>query len=649
MTSPLALGPGCLKSLAAQSWRRFEIVVAAPRDEGPEPAPFDEAVPIRRLRVGDVGPGAARNAASRQARGEYLLFFDEAGVTLDPDCLSAMVGAARRTGADIVTCLSPPPPDWPARRMTAARRPYPVGGALDIGAIENCFGEKVLLVSARAFRNGSGFPADCEGDALDWAFLASAALAGARLEVAPARLYGASDRATRRIDAGDELRGRRAVMRAYADQPATLFARLLEPLTNLKAYNEERLGEAFDHADGERRELALRLSRHEPNERGAEKLFAEFCCAARMVDLAIDFALWNRAPLTPDTIAKAESAAVADALTLVGLRRTGLPRTIDLTESLRGNLRAAPPLGRRDLQGSAKNLVAHPIGLELQALQASAACPTGTRAVLARALIDPRAGSSARVAIAVVAPGGALELTEDGRAILTAGEWTGWIEPDGNGVAEPRIDLRTPNEDLSDLYLLSMPDRDSAAPDALVAWESVRITIGAGGDLARSSLQRRLQFSSVGREVLLAAEVLTDVSDFPFPVLKHGAGLMTHPVKGRTLLVRVKGALPAAASGVRAVISLEHKDARPVDFALWIGAPAAEPPDEAELMRSAAFSGWTTARSPFVRQFLTAGLDTPTTAPMDIVLAVRVADGGEAHFCHAHWHDLQIMTSRGSG
>ena len=97
----------CLDSLLAQSFRDFEVLCVD--DESPD----GSAAVIREYQLRDprihllpqahAGVSEARNLGIRQARGEYLLFFD-GDDWAEPDMLASLLSGAERTGADITVC-----------------------------------------------------------------------------------------------------------------------------------------------------------------------------------------------------------------------------------------------------------------------------------------------------------------------------------------------------------------------------------------------------------------------------------------------------------------------------------------------------------------------------------------------------------------
>jgi GT2 family glycosyltransferase len=186
-----------LESIAAQTEAPLEVVLV---DDGSETAeahaalaalaPAFEARGWRLVRQENRYLGAARNAAARLARGEYLLFMDDDNLAL-PDEVATFARAAARSGADILTCFmdlfggrEPLPPGAPPR----ARALF-LGGAAAVGLFRNAFGDANALVRREAFLALGGFTEDRDAGYEDWEFFARAVLAGLRLEVVPEPLF----------------------------------------------------------------------------------------------------------------------------------------------------------------------------------------------------------------------------------------------------------------------------------------------------------------------------------------------------------------------------------------------------------------------------------------------------------------------------
>jgi glycosyltransferase involved in cell wall biosynthesis/GT2 family glycosyltransferase len=182
-----------LASLQQQDYPHLEIILAECGSEGSSRSNSlsDDKVKgheVRRIsrRGGEIG--AARNAAVREAKGEYLFFVDDHSLLAAPNALSLFVQVAQRVDADILTSAisfflgsSNGASD---NRLEHSRRPF-LGGDAATGAFVNCFGSTNALVRRDAFDAIGGFDDEAVSTLDDWELLSKAALMGLRIETMP--------------------------------------------------------------------------------------------------------------------------------------------------------------------------------------------------------------------------------------------------------------------------------------------------------------------------------------------------------------------------------------------------------------------------------------------------------------------------------
>jgi O-antigen biosynthesis protein len=143
---------------------------------------------LRRICRRSCEMGAGRNAAVREAKGEYLFFVDDHALLLAPNAISVFVQVAQRVDADILTSAISfflgSSNGSSENRLEHSRRPF-LGGDIATGAFVNCFGSTNALVRHDAFEAIGGFSDEAVSSLDDWEFFSKAALMGLRIETMP--------------------------------------------------------------------------------------------------------------------------------------------------------------------------------------------------------------------------------------------------------------------------------------------------------------------------------------------------------------------------------------------------------------------------------------------------------------------------------
>ena len=183
-----------LDSLKQQDYPHLEIILAECGTNSASPSGSLKEVEkfgrhtLSRIQCPSSEIGAARNAAARKAKGEYLFFVDDHTLLLPSTALSVFVQVAQRVDADILTSAMSfflgPSEGSLDRHIEHSRRPF-LGGDVATGAFINCFGSSNALIRRDAFEAIGGFSAEAVSTLDDWELLSKAALAGQRIETMP--------------------------------------------------------------------------------------------------------------------------------------------------------------------------------------------------------------------------------------------------------------------------------------------------------------------------------------------------------------------------------------------------------------------------------------------------------------------------------
>ena len=577
-----------------------------------------------------------------RARGRYLLFTDETAATLLPGAIAALARAATHSGADILTGLrdidggqrvpKPPGREWE----------LPLGACVELGAVENCFGAGALLVRAAFFAASSGFAQDGRGEGLDWLFLAGAALDGAVLEVVPVQLLKLREAASVIDDGERAVEDHRRILRRYGKERFETVARLAETFLELRRHDLPTMQRALQGFGAPARELAVRLASMDPGSVEASRLFVQYCCERRMIELALDFALHNDVPFLPQSVTLMTRANEAAALDFVRARRFDVRHDLDLTRELQ--LRAKPFYGLQaaDLQrppgGSLEQLA--PLGDSV--VKIAGACPPGTTAVRLTALTD--SACDLKFAGVLCRSWSRPSLTTDGVVTDDAAWWSGWVAAAGPGVSAS-IELAPPATfaELLDLYLIVRRENAGPGTPVTVVWTGITASVFLVGDITPSAIDMAVAAIPLPPELLDRGELLTDVSDTPFKVYIPGSRSLLHPLPDRLSLVRIAGAIPRGSRGLRCAVSIEQEKSHPIEFGAWARPASAAAATAEELDVNGCFSGWIRVDVPFVKRDLTLLFPDGAADEMDLYLATRVVGHSDTYWCHAYWHDLATI------
>jgi GT2 family glycosyltransferase len=257
----------CLEGVLAQDHAPLEVVVVD--DGSTDPAAHAAlaelergtwALPLRVVRQPNRYMGAARNAGVRAARGELVAFLDDDNVP-GRTFVSTLVDAIEHTGADAATCYLQMfrTEHGPPRLGDEAGVWCFLGPAVELGMIENVFGDVSGLYRRRVLEDLGGFHEQHGVGFEDWDLLARLVLSGRSLVVVPEPLvwYRVSPGSVMRTTS--PWRNMRPVLAAYE----RLLPPSLRPIPELLHALQTAVADGAEEDERLRDERAA-LPRHVP-------------------------------------------------------------------------------------------------------------------------------------------------------------------------------------------------------------------------------------------------------------------------------------------------------------------------------------------------------------------------------------------------
>jgi glycosyltransferase involved in cell wall biosynthesis len=293
-----------LESILAQDYPNVEILIAegCARDgmaEANDP-PLAVGTEQRNVRRHTLQPGtslaAARNEIAGLASGYYLLFIDTPDVILLPGGLARLIAAAEKTGARLVSAfgLRLPADIRPVADRDGELIRFPVGALLELGAVENCFGEYLMLIARDSFEQCGGFPLGEDGVIGFWQFWVRALSSGVPAELVPQPAYWYRHRPSLALSRSLAAVSTRATLALLGEMPLSTVAHLLETYVDIIGEQQQRLQDHLVNLRPTARELATRLSWQDANSTRSLEIFVEYQMESGRSREALDFVFDNK-------------------------------------------------------------------------------------------------------------------------------------------------------------------------------------------------------------------------------------------------------------------------------------------------------------------------------------------------------------------
>lgn len=257
-----------IHSIKKNDYDKFELIIVDDCSTDPESiAMFDSLAKehgsdtcrfIKKELNESLGP--TRNAAVREARGEFIFFADSDDL-LSGTIISDVVNGMLRSGVDCLTCpLVFFHGDGAECKESAIFKFWlPLGGCVELGFYENPFGGANFCIKKSVYEALGGFKGQSGEVHEDWEFLARLVIAGYELDVLPKAGY------FYRVRAGSWLQSARSGASVYNLRKRILRAtgpvnmRLVNDLLLRVSSENDRMRSTAWKLDRKITKLALRL------------------------------------------------------------------------------------------------------------------------------------------------------------------------------------------------------------------------------------------------------------------------------------------------------------------------------------------------------------------------------------------------------
>ena len=598
--------------------------------------------------------GAARNAGVLASRGDYVLFVDDDNA-LFRDGVRQFVVAMETSGADICTAFHKVfhDDDIPISETLKKVHYLPLGGSLDLGLVQDSFGDANAMVRRSVFDN-IGLQNDDYGyTANDWEFFARAELAGLKVRVIPEPLYWYRSKTEGMYRTSHWYNNRLPILEAYrkADfKGIDVYYHLA-----MSAFSPESeingLRENLRQSESDRR--YLKLAEMDGNGQEAVSLLAEIAAAEGRADTALTLlgAVNHNAFRYSAEERLGTEPLRGDAYKEL-VAGTQIPRAVSLDDIRRFETLSTISLDRIPL-----NYVEEPDKFFLQAREGEtsvavlpACCAEDTVSAGLTVSMDQELASACDVLVQLVP-----FHTDPVISVAAAGKTatpgsSGWI-PISRGYTEVAIEalFSTPSTEPLSL-LLAVRAREGSTASVLACFSKIIVKRAAADRMSRrprlGAPPSKMRSRRLWPEEYQSAKLLTNYKS-SLPALMFApdkGGIFLRPSEAGPVMAIIHGGLPALARGLLARVEVAHEESSPFEFAMALCEPSKSITwVDGQPTAYAAFSGWVRVSECFKLIDVEARVQYLSRQKLDIVIAIRLPPGSKASPANAFWRQFIML------
>lgn len=595
--------------------------------------------------------GAARNTGVKASRGEYVLFVDDDNA-LFRAAVEKFVACMETSGADICTAFAKIfyGDSVPLSEQLNKVHYLPLGGSLDLGLIQDSFGDANAMVRRTVF-DKIGLQNEEYGCTVqDWEFFARATLAGLKVRVIPEPVYWYRSSTEGMYRTSHWYKNRQPIIAAFKDakfKGLDVFYHLA--LSRFSPESEiNGLRENLRHSESDRR--YLQLSEMDPNSPDALELLAQIAASEGRAETAIILTGALGRPGFRYSVDERlgtefidEGAYQEIMVGLTSSRAVGLEqlRRFELASSSADDdfvpMSYVEPPDRLFVQAT---------GEHISIALLPAACPTATQAVRAVVSLEQELAQPVLAKILAVPFHADPVLAALTSFRESPQDWASISTPFSAVAIETVMNIPT---DRPMNLVLALRARDGSST-VLARFSEITVTASKPDVATRrpriGAPPDKLRARSLGSEEYSHVHLLTNVaSRLPMLMLApEERGIFLRPSESGPVVARITGVVPPFARGVLSRVEIAHDDASPFEFAAAIVEPNSEAAwVDGQPSGSLAFSGWVQVKEGFKLHDVEAKLSRLAKSHLDLLIAIRLPPGSLPSPANSFWRQFVLV------